>query len=35
MTDEQTPSSLDDETLAFAHRIFDLARDGATHDLAG
>lgn len=26
---------LDDETLAFAHRVFDLARDGATAALAG
>ncbi|MFI6820930.1 ankyrin repeat domain-containing protein [Micromonospora sp. NPDC050187] len=30
MTDE-----LDDETLAFAHRMFDLARGGATGELAG
>ncbi|WP_446220261.1 ankyrin repeat domain-containing protein [Micromonospora sp. IBHARD004] len=30
MTDD-----LDAETLAFAHRIFDLARDGATEELAG
>jgi ankyrin repeat protein len=26
---------LDTETLAFAHRMFDLARDGATDELAG
>ncbi|MGK5676726.1 ankyrin repeat domain-containing protein [Micromonospora sp. URMC 106] len=26
---------LDAETLAFAHRMFDLARDGATDELAG
>ncbi|WP_416905079.1 ankyrin repeat domain-containing protein [Micromonospora echinospora] len=30
MTDE-----LDDETLAFAHRMFDLARGGVTGELAG
>ncbi|BCL17133.1 ankyrin repeat domain-containing protein [Micromonospora sagamiensis] len=30
MTDE-----LDDETLAFAHRMFDLARGGVTEELAG
>ena len=28
------PSSLDDETLAYAHRMFDLARDGETVRLA-
>ncbi len=27
--------SLDDETLAFAHRVFDLAREGTTAELAG
>jgi ankyrin repeat protein len=26
---------LDDETVAFAHRMFDLARDGHTDELAG
>jgi uncharacterized protein len=26
--DRTTPAELDDETLAFAHRMFDLARDG-------
>mgnify|MGYP004493168727 CR=1 FL=1 len=26
---------LDAETIAFAHRVFDLARDGGTDDLAG
>lgn len=26
---------LDDDTLAFAHRVFDLARNGATDELAG
>lgn len=30
MTDD-----LDADTLAFAHRMFDLARDGATEELAG
>jgi ankyrin repeat protein len=29
-----TPGGLDDETLAFAHRMFDLARDGNTDVLA-
>ncbi|MEN3268231.1 MAG: uncharacterized protein V7646_5125 [Pseudonocardia sp.] len=29
-----TPGGLDDETLAFAHRMFDLARDGHTDVLA-
>jgi uncharacterized protein len=29
-----TPGDLDDETLAFAHRMFDLARDGNTDVLA-
>ncbi|MEU1812888.1 ankyrin repeat domain-containing protein [Micromonospora aurantiaca (nom. illeg.)] len=28
------PDELDDETIAFAHRMFDLARAGATEDLA-
>ncbi|WFF04981.1 ankyrin repeat domain-containing protein [Micromonospora sp. WMMD1076] len=28
------PDELDDETVAFAHRMFDLARAGATEDLA-
>jgi len=30
-----TGAPLDDETLAFAHRLFDLARDGVTHELSG
>ncbi|KKK05866.1 ankyrin repeat domain-containing protein [Micromonospora sp. HK10] len=29
------PDELDAETLAFAHRMFDLAREGATGELAG
>ena len=28
------PDELDDETIAFAHRMFDLARAGATEELA-
>ena len=28
-------AELDEETLAFAHRMFDLARTGGTDDLAG
>ncbi|MEH0824176.1 MULTISPECIES: ankyrin repeat domain-containing protein [Micromonospora] len=28
------PDELDDETIAFAHRMFDLARAGATDELA-
>jgi ankyrin repeat protein len=30
----QNPEQLDDETLAFAHRMFDLAREGQTAELA-
>lgn len=28
-------TDLDDETIAFAHRMFDLARSGGTHELIG
>ncbi|MBB4742839.1 ankyrin repeat protein [Actinoplanes octamycinicus] len=28
-------TQLDDETIAFAHRMFDLARSGGTEELAG
>jgi ankyrin repeat protein len=30
----RAPSSLDEEALAFAHRMFDLARNGGTDELA-
>ncbi len=34
MTDEAMTEELDADTLAFAHRMFDLARDGKTDELA-
>ncbi len=34
MTDATGPAALDDETLAFAARVFDLAREGGTTELA-
>jgi len=34
MADDEAPTAPNDDLLAFAHRMFDLAREGATEELA-